>query len=76
VNVLTGCCFGGTLRQVITDRRFKNHTYGIVKQEIARFPGAYLEEDGLIIDFRLRFVQTTVITGSGCLYNDGADIIK
>jgi hypothetical protein len=32
--------------------------------------------NGLVMDFRVRFVQTTVITGNGYLYNDSADIIK
>ena len=32
--------------------------------------------NGLSMDFRLRFVQTAVITPNGYLYNDSAKIIK
>jgi hypothetical protein len=31
---------------------------------------------GLVMDFRLRFVQTAVITPNGYLYNDSAGLMK
>jgi len=39
----------------------------------AKLPAA---PNGRVIDFRLRFIATTVITGDGYLYNDSGGLIK